>query len=306
MAKPRNENPDGGVTHVYARGNNRCCIFMDDADRELYLRLMAEVGEKFGWRWLEYCLMDNHLHLIVETREGNLGSGMRVLQSRYARAFNRRHGRCGHLFQGRYGSTVIEDDGHLCMAIRYVALNPTAAGLCATPQDWRWSSCRAILEDKAPKWLDRARLLESFQWLGGDPVKRYADMIAPSAAAGALHEAPRERDGRELVCGHAGEQPGFDLRHETGELLPLCRGQVVPASLATAHQLDQPAPLVRVEAAEVLTRENRDLSERDELEHGQSAQAGQPGDHAGDEASGHGSELPGMSLPHASDDGPAP
>jgi REP element-mobilizing transposase RayT len=313
MAKPRQEKPEGGVYHLYARGNDRCCIFRDVADRELYLRTLADVKERFGWMVLEYCLMDNHLHLIVETREGNLGDGMRVLQGRYAMAFNRRHGRSGHLFQGRYGSTVIEDDGHLCMAIRYVALNPPTAGLCARPQDWEWSSCRGNLEGNGPKWLDRDRVLQAFDWLGGDPCERYAHMIAPatapapaSVAAGTLHEASRERDGRELVSGHAGEEPRFDLRDESGQLLPLGDGQVAAPPLSAPDQLDQPPPLLPVEPPDVVAGEDGDLRDRDQLEHRQPPQTGQPGDHAGDEASGHDHELPDRAANHASREGPAP
>lgn len=307
MAKPRQEKPDGGVYHLYARGNDRCCIFRDAADREFYLRCLADVVERFGWICLEYCLMDNHLHLIVETKQGNLGDGMRVLQGRYAMAFNRRHGRSGHLFQGRYGSTVIEDDGHLCMAIRYVALNPPTAGLCARPEDWEWSSCGAILDDSAPKWLDRDRVLASFAWLGGDPLKRYADMVTPpsSAATGTLDEASRQRHGGELVGSHPSEQARLDLRHEGGELVPFDGGEVAAAPLPTANQLDEPPPLLAVEPSEVVPRQDRDLRDRDELEHRQPAQAGQAGDHSGDETSGHVPELPGKGSPHASRDGPA-
>ena len=180
MARPRNENPDGGVYHVYGRGNDRCLIFRDVADRELYLRLLAEVAESSEWRVVSYCLMGNHVHLVIETRTGNLGRGMQRLHGRYAQAFNRRHGRVGHLFQGRFRSTVIEDDAHMCMAVRYVERNPVEAQLRKRPQDWPWSSCRAILTGVGvPKFLDVDRALASFEWMGGDPRKRYAAMIAP-------------------------------------------------------------------------------------------------------------------------------
>ncbi len=170
VGKPRNENPAGGVYHLYARGNDRCLIFRDDADRELYLRLLGVVREKARWKVLSFCLMDNHVHLVVETAEGNLGWGMQWLHGQFARAFNRRHGRTGHLFGERFGSTVIEDDGHLCMALRYVALNPVSAGLCERPEEWAWSSCAATLRGEKSRGVDVERVLASFDWLGGDPV----------------------------------------------------------------------------------------------------------------------------------------
>jgi REP element-mobilizing transposase RayT len=183
VGKPRNENPEGGVYHLYARGNDRCLIYRDDADRELYVRLLGQLREKAGWKILSYCLMDNHVHLVVETPEGNLGWGMQWLHSRYVQAFNRRHGRSGHLFGGRYGSTVIEDDGHLCMTLRYVALNPVGAGMCRRPQDWAWSSCATTLDEDQASCVDVERALESFEWLGGDPLKRFAEMVEAVPAA---------------------------------------------------------------------------------------------------------------------------
>jgi REP element-mobilizing transposase RayT len=198
MGKPRNENPEGGVVHVYARGNDRCVIFRDDADRELYLRLLAKVREKGRWKVLSYCLMDNHLHMVIETSEGNLGWGMQWLHSQYARAFNRRHGRSGHLFQGRYGSTTIEDDGHLCMTLRYVALNPVKARMCRRPEDWPWSSCARTLRGEGSPCVDVERVLESFDWLGGDRRRRYADMVTPAGleqAAGVAGPGSAGHDG---------------------------------------------------------------------------------------------------------------
>ena len=180
VARPRMENPEGGAYHAFARGNDRCLIFRDDADRELYLQLLGKVAEEAEWSVVSYCLMGNHVHLVIETRTGNLGWGMKHLQGPYAQAFNRRHGRVGHLFQRRYGSTPIEDDAHMCMAMRYVELNPVLANLCARPEDWPWSSCRALLTGAGARpFLDVDRALASFDWLGGDPRKRYADLMEP-------------------------------------------------------------------------------------------------------------------------------
>lgn len=178
MARPRMENPEGGAYHVFARGNDRCLIFRDDADREMYLRRLEVVAERAGWKVLSYCLMGNHVHLVIETTEATLGWGMKLLHGPYAQAFNRRHGRVGHLFQGRFKSTVIEDDSHMCMAMRYVELNPVKAKLCRRPQDWPWSSCRALLTGiGARKFLAVQRVLAALDWLGGDPRKRYADLV---------------------------------------------------------------------------------------------------------------------------------
>jgi REP element-mobilizing transposase RayT len=170
------EVPDG-VHHVWARGNDRRLIYWDDEDCELYLRLLAMVVGRARWRCLSYCLMGNHLHLLVQTPDPNLGDGMRRLHGHYALLYNRRHGKVGHVFQGRFGSKLVEDDHQFWTAVRYIARNPVEAGMCREPEEWRWSSHKATLDGSAPGWLDRSRLLERFATMGGDPCRTYRGMI---------------------------------------------------------------------------------------------------------------------------------
>ena len=174
--KPRQEIA-GGVHHVFARGNRREDIYLDDADREMYLAMLARVVAREGWRLLAYCLMHNHMHLLVETPEPNLGDGMRRLHGEYAQTFNRRHARTGHVFQGRFGSTPQKNDGQLWTTAGYIALNPVEAGLCADPEDWPWASYRSVLAGGAPFWLDVRRLLTYLGGAGGDPRRRYAQLV---------------------------------------------------------------------------------------------------------------------------------
>jgi REP element-mobilizing transposase RayT len=174
----------GGTYHVTARGNRRQPIFVDDFDRRLFLRLVADAATLFRWQCGAYCLLSNHFHLLVETpREpSDLPMGMHRLNSRYARWVNERYGLDGHLFQGRFGSVLIESDGHLLGTVRYIARNPVEAGLCATPEDWRWSSYAALLgrvplppflkQDLALDFFanDRRRALELFAgFVAGGP-----------------------------------------------------------------------------------------------------------------------------------------
>jgi putative transposase len=161
------------VHHLYARGNRKQLIFLDERDRFVYLKILGIVVADYGWRCLAYCLMTNHVHLLIETPEANLGAGVQQAHGSYARVFNDRHQRSGHLFQGRYGTTVIRTDEQLCAAVRYVALNPVTAGLCSAPEQWIWGSCC-----RRPPWLDHARLLEYLGAGGGDPRRRYAELTA--------------------------------------------------------------------------------------------------------------------------------
>src|SRR5215472_13522323 len=105
MARPLRLEVLGGLYHVIARGNERRSIFRDDADRRRYLALIARYREKFGFQFLAYVLMNNHVHLAIETGEAPLSKVMAGLQSSYTQYFNRRHDRVGHLFQFVWGQS---------------------------------------------------------------------------------------------------------------------------------------------------------------------------------------------------------
>ncbi len=143
MARPLRIEFAGAVYHVTSRRNARKAIARDDGDRQRFLTLLHRVTRRFRWRCHAYCVMSNHYHLIVETPEGNLSQGMRHLNDVYTQAFNRRHHRVGHLFQGRYKAILIQKDTHLLELCRYVVLNPVRAKMVKAPEQWRWSSYRA-------------------------------------------------------------------------------------------------------------------------------------------------------------------
>jgi putative transposase len=175
--KPRNEK-EPGVHHVFARGNDRREIFIDDEDRRFYLRQLGRITARRKWRTMAYCLMDNHMHMLIETVTPNLGDGMRDLHSIYAQRFNRRYRGTGSVFELRYGSTPIESDAQLQVTAAYVALNPVDAGLCDQPEEWVWSSHAAALGTLTPpEWLDVPRLHGYFGAAGGEPVRRYAQLV---------------------------------------------------------------------------------------------------------------------------------
>jgi putative transposase len=183
--RPR-EELEGAVQHVFARGNDRRDIFVDDLDRGVYLLKLGRVTRRQRWRCLSYCLMPNHVHLLVETPHANLGAGIQRLHGDYAQIFNERHGRSGHVFQGRFGSVRMKTDEHLWTVAAYIALNPVAAGLCHAPEEWAWSSHRSTIDGRRrPRWLDTERLLSHFEGLGGDPLQRYLAMTAITEGANA-------------------------------------------------------------------------------------------------------------------------
>jgi putative transposase len=176
VARKLRENVPG-IHHVWARGVERRNVFVCDDDRRDYLAILGRVVEKFAWRCLAYCLMDNHVHLLVEIETPNLGRGMQRLHGSYGGTFNERHGRTGHLFEGRYGSKPMTSDEQLWWAIAYIANNPVDAGMCTDASTWRWGSHAAIAAGEVPPWLDVERVMEIVARAGGDPRRRYAELI---------------------------------------------------------------------------------------------------------------------------------
>jgi len=168
----------GAVYHLTSRGNARQDIFADDADRTRFLELLGREIEQHRWRCHAYCLMDNHYHLLVETPEANLSRGMGRLNMAYAQAFNRRHERSGHLFQGRFHAVVIEKDSHLLELCRYVVLNPVRAGTAAVPEVWPWSSYRATASGRGgPDWLTTRWTLQRFGGADADGRRAYRRFV---------------------------------------------------------------------------------------------------------------------------------
>lgn len=153
----------GGVFHIYSRGDRREVIFNDDDDRRYWLGLLGKVCRQHHWICYTYCLMDNHYHLLIETTQTTLSSGMHQLNGVYTRAFNFRHGFVGHLFQGRFNSILVEKESYLLELARYVLLNPVRAGKVKLPWKWKWSSGRFLVGiSTTPSWTDSKWLLDHF------------------------------------------------------------------------------------------------------------------------------------------------
>ncbi len=143
----------GGTYHVWARRVEHTELFVDRLDYERYVELLEETVEEFRWILLSFCLMPNHIHLLLQLQEPNLAAGMQKLHLNYVLWFNRRHGREGHLFERRYGAHLVEDDVYLITVIEYIESNPLNAGLCTSPEHWPWSSRGLASSGKPPGWL---------------------------------------------------------------------------------------------------------------------------------------------------------
>ena len=143
MARPLRIEFPGAVYHVTSRGDRQELIFRSDCDRQLLLDVVDQAMARLDAEVLAFCLMGNHYHFVMRTRQPNLSRVMRHINGQYTQAYNRRHDLIGHLFQGRFHAILIDSDAYLIEVCRYVELNPVRAKLVDEPSQWHWSSYRA-------------------------------------------------------------------------------------------------------------------------------------------------------------------
>ena len=206
MARPQRIEYEGAVYHVTARGNERRALFGDDGDRERFLRVLDESVASFEIRLYLFCLMGNHLHLVLETPRGNLSRFMHRLQTAYTVYFNHRHQRHGHLLQGRYGACLVERDGYLLRLSRYVHLNPVFTKVLRSRpvgerrvflRQYPWSSYRSYIgKDRRLAWVDYAPILAAVAAAGSQSAatyRRFVEAGMEQIDAGFLEEEKASR-----------------------------------------------------------------------------------------------------------------
>jgi REP-associated tyrosine transposase len=175
MARPLRIEYPGAHYHVTSRGNERKAIFKDDTDREKFLDLVGRSVEHFELRLHAYVLMENHYHLLIETGRLGLNRALRYLNGVYTQAFNRRHKRVGHLFQGRYKAILVEKESYLLELSRYIHLNPWRVKAGVDPFKYRWSSLASYVGTRAvPSWLTVREITSHF---GGNGSKGYGNFV---------------------------------------------------------------------------------------------------------------------------------
>lgn len=167
------------------RGVNRDAIFLENEDFEHFLRALQETKVASGSAVLAYCLMTNHVHLVLHTEKESIGGVMKRLGVRYASWFNRKYGRVGHVFQDRFASKPVEDDAYLSALLPYIWNNPVVAGMAMRPEEYPWSSRRWL--GHASPLLDHELLT---QLLPMDP-EELADVHAADGVQFDLLKPPR-------------------------------------------------------------------------------------------------------------------
>lgn len=199
--------------HVTQRGNRRERTFFEEGDYALYRDLLGQAARKAGTQVLCYCLMPNHVHLIVVPADPDgLRRTFADAHRRYTGFINARHRWTGHLWQGRYGAVAM-DEAHLMHAARYVSMNPVRARLCRRAEDWRWSSVAAHFAGEDDELVEVAPLLDRYgdfrAFLDEPAIRalRAAEISGRPAGTAQWVAGLEERSGRSLAPRKRGRKP---------------------------------------------------------------------------------------------------
>ncbi len=177
MARKPRIHFSGAFYHVIVRGNDGQDIFLKSEDYEFYLRLLEEYKKRFHFRICAYAFMTNHAHLLLEVSEVPLARIMQVIQFRYARKFNFRYGREGHLFQGRYRAILCDKERYFLVLSAYIHLNPVRGGLARHPSQYPWSSYRFYVGTERSGLIDRELILSLFGGRGQQAQRAYERFV---------------------------------------------------------------------------------------------------------------------------------
>jgi putative transposase len=212
MARPLRIEYEGAHYHVTTRGNERKAIFRDDIDRRKFIELLGRAVEQFDIRVHAYVLMDNHYHLLIETRRAGLNRALRYLNGVYTQSFNRRHRRVGHLFQGRYKAILVEKESYLLELSRYIHLNPWRVKRSIDPIKYPWSSLGSYVGTRAlPPWLTVQDILSHF---GSKGKGGYREFVKDGIQQGI--RTPWEDVRGQAVMGSEGFIEEVVRRHDAG------------------------------------------------------------------------------------------
>lgn len=220
---------ESGIYHVMLRGVNRDAIFLEDEDRRQFLSALQTVRDLSGCIVLAYCLMTNHVHLILRTTDEPIASVVKRLGVRYAGWFNRKYGRVGHLFQDRFRSRPVDDDAYFVTLLRYVWSNPVDAGIVATAESYPWSSRRLL--GRPSSLLDEAALQNL---LPVDPT----ELLMPYGGDGSGVDVPSPPLPGEVDAPRKGRPPRHSDEEVTRLVLRAC-GAGGPATFGRLSYAEQ-------------------------------------------------------------------
>lgn len=201
MPRPLRPIDDRLVYHVVNRGNNRAPVFFDDQDYAAFLKAVADLRQRRPFEFYGYCLMPNHVHLLIRPLETPISRIMQSLLVSHTQRYHRCHHGGGHVWQGRFKSPVIQDDDHLLTVLRYIEANPLRAGMVEAAGDYRWSSFPAHGLGHPDPLLDPITVYESLAKTPATRRRRWSALV---------HQTPSDE---ELAALRRSTQTGLPYGH---------------------------------------------------------------------------------------------
>ncbi len=232
MGRDARLNYSGLVYHVVNRGNDRQVIFAEPEDYRHYLNTIQRYKKKYRFQLFAYCLMTNHVHLLIKTSES--GSISRIMQSitvAHTRRYNFKYRRCGHVWQGRFHSPIVSEDGHMLTVMQYIEQNPLRARMVRDVVDYHWSSYGLNVRIRESVLIDR-KDNKVFENLGGNLMERiynYRQKMAQEIAA-------KELDKIQYGTRKAGNYISEKFKDQIAFLLPRRKERGRPRSRELCHK----------------------------------------------------------------------
>ncbi len=164
--------------HIVSRGNRRDPLFQDQRDFQVFLHTLSQTHEKTPFELASYCFMTNHYHLQLRSQEEHISKVMALVNKRYANYYNARYRLCGHVFEKRYYSKIIDGPQGMLAVSRYIHLNPLEAKMVKTPEHYPWSSFRYFTnQKKVPPFLCKELILDCFDGSLMEKQRKYCDYV---------------------------------------------------------------------------------------------------------------------------------
>lgn len=160
MPRPYRIQGEGCFYHITSRGDDRKKIFISEYDYRKFLEYILAAREKYKFHFYAYCLMSNHYHLLIETTQPNVSRIMHYINGSYTTYYNVKRRKCGHVFQGRFKSILVEKEAYLLELSRYIHLNPLRAKMVALPEEYKWSSYAGYLNKNGDGYIDKDKINE--------------------------------------------------------------------------------------------------------------------------------------------------
>ena len=177
LPRQAREKGEFSTYHIIQRGNDRKEIFLSDYDKSRFIETLIKMKNKYNFIIYAYCLMDNHVHLLINDNGNDISKIMKSINVSYVLYFNRKYKRCGHLFQNRFRSELITDDIHLLEVSKYIHNNPVKASIVQRPEAYRWSSYGSYMRNVTSEFTDIGKVLDIFSNTRRKAIKEYRNYV---------------------------------------------------------------------------------------------------------------------------------